>query len=349
MNPSFQSTTPIIDFRSDTVTRPSEGMLQAMAAAPVGDDVYRDDPTVIALEERVADLLGKQAGLFVASGTQSNLLALMTHCARGEEYISGNLCHVARYEAQGAAVLGGVAPCHLPVDARGGLSAEALSAAIKPDDPHFPVTRLVCLENTINGLVQDDAEQARVAAVARDHGLSVHLDGARLMNAAVRCAVTPRALARHADTVSLCLSKGLGAPVGSVLSGPRDFIERARRNRKMLGGGMRQAGVLAACGLYALDHNVARLAEDHDRAHRLAALLAGHDFFEVHHDRVETNMVYVSHKDINRMQALHAHLERSRIRFGTPQTTIRLVTHLDIDDAALERLDTALGTFAATR
>lgn len=349
MNHTVPSSLPVIDFRSDTVTRPSDAMRAAMASAPVGDDVYRDDPTVIALEERVADLLGKEAGLFVASGTQSNLLALMTHCGRGEEYICGNLCHVARYEAQGAAVLGGVAPCHLPVDARGGLSAEALSAAIKPDDPHFPVTRLLCLENTINGLVQDDAEQARVAAVARDHGLSVHLDGARLMNAAVRSAVTPRELARHADTVSLCLSKGLGAPVGSVLSGPRSFIERARRNRKMLGGGMRQAGVLAACGLHALDHNVARLADDHMRALRLAGILAAYDIFEVHHDRIETNMVYFSYRNSKEINALHAHLERSGIRFGRPQETIRLVTHLDIDDAALERVDAALSAFSSGR
>lgn len=345
--PSFQKSSHVLDFRSDTVTRPSPEMREKMAAAEVGDDVYRDDPTVAALEERVADLLGKEAALFVSSGTQSNLLALLTHCARGEEYISGNSYHVARYEAQGAAVLGGVAPFHLPVDARGGLSAAAIKAAIKPDDPHFPVTRLVSLENTAYGRVQDQSMIDEIAGLAHDHNLSVHLDGARLMNAVVKSNRKASELVEQIDTVSLCLSKGLGAPVGSVLSGPKDFIERARRTRKMLGGGMRQAGVLAACGLYALEHNVERLADDHRRAVDLAALLSRYDAFEVLTDELDTNMVFVK-LDAAHVKPFYAHLERAGILFGAPADVIRLVTHLDIDDAAVARLGAVIDEYFTT-
>lgn len=333
---SSQAAVDVIDFRSDTVTRPSYEMRKMMASAEVGDDVYRDDPSVRALEEKVADLLGKEAGLFVSSGTQSNLIALLTHCGRGDEYIGGNTYHIARYEAQGAAVLGGIAPFHLPVDERGGLSANAVKAAIKEDDPHFPITRTVCLENTVYGRVQDQTTINEIAAVAHESGLNVHLDGARLMNAVVKSNQKASALVEHIDTVSLCLSKGLGAPVGSVLSGPKSFIERARRNRKLLGGGMRQAGVLAACGLYALDHNIERLAQDHQRAADLADTLSKFEAFEVQRDQLDTNMVFVK-LDPAHIEPLYAHLQKSGIIFGSPADMIRLVTHLDIDDAGIEK------------
>lgn len=343
-NGTSEETNGGIDLRSDTVTRPSSGMRAVMAAVAVGDDVYGDDPTVNALEDKVAALLGKEAALFVASGTQSNLIALLTHCARGEEYISGNSYHVARYEAQGAAVLGGVAPFHLPVDARGGLSAAVVVAAVKPDDPHFPVTRLVSLENTVYGRVQDQSAIDEVAAAAHANGLSVHLDGARLMNAAVKSNRKASDLVKEVDTVSLCLSKGLGAPVGSVLCGPKAFIARARRTRKMLGGGMRQAGVLAACGLYALENNVARLAEDHRRAADLADVLSRFAAFEVQRERLDTNMVFVS-LDPAHAGPLYAHLAGEGIRFGAPGPEIRLVTHLDIDDAAIDKVRMALEAY----
>ena len=327
----------VIDLRSDTVTRPSSEMRKMMASSVVGDDVYRDDPTVNALEEKVAELLGKEAALFIGSGTQSNLIALLTHCGRGDEYISGDAYHIARYEAQGAAVLGGIAPFHLPVDARGGLSADAVKAAIKEDDPHYAITRTVCLENTVYGRVQDQTSIDEIAKVSHAHNLSVHLDGARLMNAVVKSNQTASSLVESVDTVSLCLSKGLGAPVGSVLSGPKAFIERARRNRKLLGGAMRQAGVLAACGLYALDNNIERLAEDHRRAHDLADVLSRFDAFDVQRDQLDTNMVFVK-LDPAHVKLLYLHLEKSGILFGAPAQTIRLVTHLDIDDADIETI-----------
>lgn len=332
---SYKTDESVIDFRSDTVTRPSNEMRKMMASAVVGDDVYRDDPTVNALEEKVAEFLGKEAGLFVASGTQSNLIALLAHCGRGEEYISGDAYHIARYEAQGAAVLGGIAPFHLPVDERGGLSAEAVKAAIKDDDPHYAITRTICFENTVYGRVQDQAGIDEIATLARAHGLNTHLDGARLMNAAVKSNQKASSLVESVDTVSLCLSKGLGAPVGSVLTGSQAFIERARRNRKLLGGAMRQAGVLAACGLYAMDNNIERLAEDHRRASDLADVLARFDAFEIERDRLDTNMVFVK-LDPTHVKPLYSHLQKSGIIFGPAKETIRLVTHLDIDDAAIE-------------
>src|SRR5579862_6988775 len=250
------------DFRSDTVTRPSEGMRAAMAVAPVGDDVFGDDPSVNALEAEVADLLGFESGLFVPSGTQSNLVAIMTHCARGDEYIVGQKAHTYRYEAGGAAVLGSVQPQPLNNAADGTIPLADIEAAIKPHDSHFARSRLIALENTIGGNVLPHGYAATVRMLADQRGLAMHLDGARLWNAAVSQEVEPRMIARGFDSVSVCLSKGLGAPVGSVLCGKRDFILSARRWRKMLGGGMRQAGILAAAGRYALAHNVARLAED---------------------------------------------------------------------------------------
>lgn len=341
-----------IDLRSDTVTRPSRAMREAMAAAPVGDDVYGDDPTVRALEERAAAMLGFEAGLFVASGTQSNLTALLTHCGRGDEYISAVGYHIPKYEAAGAAVLGGISPRHLQPNARGGLTAAQVEAAVQPDDPHFAVSRLVTLENAHDGRVQDQREIEAIATVAQAHGLALHLDGARLMNAAVASGVAPAELCAPFDTVSLCLSKGLGAPVGSVLCGTGDFVRRARRNRKLLGGGMRQAGVLAACGLHALEHNVERLGDDHARARRLAMALGVIDGLSVDPDDVETNMVWVRVAEGEAGGEADGFAEAMRsagIAIGAVTPVLRLVTHLDVDDAALERVVEAARAWSRQR
>ena len=332
----------IVDLRSDTVTRPGESMRRAMAEAEVGDDVYGEDATINALEEKVAALLGKEAGLFMASGTQSNLIALLSHCQRGEEYIAGEAYHVFAEEAGGASVLGGVVAHPLSVDARGAITPGQVESRIKPDDFHYPVTRLVCLENTFSGHVQPIAEQEAIAAVARRHGLSVHLDGARLMNAAVALGQPPAAVGACADSISLCLSKGLGAPVGSVLSGTSDFIARARRLRKMLGGGMRQGGVLAACGLHALDHNIDRLAEDHANAKRLAEGLAKCKGLDV--DPVETNMIFIAPGEED-IEPLRAHLAARGIIIAAQRPRTRLVTHLDITSEDVERTIEAFGEF----
>ena len=327
--------TVVADFRSDTVTRPTAAMREAMAGAAVGDDVYGDDPSVNELEARAAALLGKEAGLFVASGTQSNLTALLTHCGRGDEYISAVGYHIPKYEAAGAAVLGGISPRHLVPDARGGLSADQIAAAVNADDPHFAVSRLVTLENAHDGRVQEQAEIERIAEVARSHGLAMHLDGARLMNAVVASNSTAAELCAPFDSVSLCLSKGLGAPVGSVLCGSAEFVRRARRNRKLLGGGMRQAGVLAACGLHALGHHVDRLAEDHDRARRLAEGLAAVEGIEV--EPVETNMVWASVAE-DRRAGLAEHLRERGFLTAPIGPSWRLVTHLDIGDEHVDAL-----------
>ena len=335
-----------IDLRSDTVTRPSAGMREAMARAEVGDDVYGDDPTVIALEERAADLLGKEAGLFVATGTQSNLTALLTHCGRGDEYISGVGYHIPRYEAAGAAVLGGISPCHVQPDERGGLTASQIEAELRDDDPHFAISRLVCLENAHDGRVQDQGEIVRIGALARERGLSMHLDGARLLNAAVASGASARELAAPFDTVSLCLSKGLGSPVGSVLCGSADFVRRARRNRKLLGGGMRQAGVLAACGLYALAHHVEDIADDHARAARLAEGLSRLEGFVVDTARTETNMVWLQVGD---GASFVAQMRESGIVIGGGAGTFRLVTHRDVSDANIDTVLEAAANYSRSR
>jgi threonine aldolase len=345
-----QGSNSVIDLRSDTVTRPVPAMRAAMAEAEVGDDVYGEDPSVAALETRVASLLGKEAALYVASGTQSNLLALLTHCARGEEIITGREYHVCKYEAGGSSALGGAILTPLDGDANGGLTAQAVAAAIKdPDDIHFPLSRLVSLENTWNGRVQDQAEIVRIAEVARENGLSVHLDGARLMNASVASGRMPADLAAPFDTVSLCLSKGLGAPVGSVLSGPVDFIHRARRVRKMLGGGMRQAGILAAGGLYALDHHVERLAEDHANARALAEGLSGIEGLEADYPETGTNMVFLRLSP-DRFGAFKAAMTEAGVLMGGRAPLIRLVTHLDVSADDVARIvDAAAAAFGARR
>ncbi|MDE2196304.1 MAG: low-specificity L-threonine aldolase, partial [Gammaproteobacteria bacterium] len=252
----------MIDLRSDTVTRPTRAMRAAMAAAEVGDDVFGDDPTVNRLQERLAELTGHEAGLFFPSGTQSNLAALMAHCGRGEEFVIGSLGHSFKYEAGGAAVLGSLWPQPLEYEADGTLDLKKVAAAIKPDDAHFARTRLLVLENTQNGRVLPLTYIKEAAGFARRHGLNTHLDGARVFNAAVKLGVPVGEITRHFDSVSLCLSKGLGCPVGTVLVGKAELIHKAHRVRKILGGGMRQAGILAAAGIYALEHHVERLAED---------------------------------------------------------------------------------------
>ena len=332
------------DFRSDTVTQPTPAMRAAMAAAAVGDDVYGDDPTVNALESRVAAMLGKEAGLFVASGTQSNLVAVLTHCQRGHEVLVGDKYHIYRHEAGGASVLGGVMIETVPTDDRGALDPDQVVNAVKPDDLHCPITHLLCLENTVNGYAHDRAYISRLATEGRTNGLLVHLDGARLMNAAVRLAVPPAELVAPVDSVSLCLSKGLGAPAGSVLVGSAPFIRRARRVRKMLGGGMRQAGILAAAGLFALDHNIDRLADDHDLAQHLLAKLSKISAVTVDPKSVETNMVFMQ-VPAGSANPLRQHLAASGILLGGGQTVVRLVTHLDVRSDAVDRLICALDDF----
>ena len=323
------------DFRSDTVTRPSAAMRAAMAGAEVGDDVFGDDPTVKRLEARVAELIGKEAGLFVPSGTQSNLIALMTHCERGDEYLVGQRAHCYRWEAGGAAVLGSIQPQPLENAADGTLALADIEAAIKPEDPHFARTRLLALENTIGGKILPTQYVQAATALAKRHGLSCHLDGARLFNAAVALGVPAATLAQPFDTVSVCLSKGLGAPVGSVLVGSSPAIARARRLRKMLGGGMRQAGVLAAAGLYALEHNIERLAQDHENARLLAQGLAKLPGISV--TQPDTNIVFVS-VESSVAPDFAAHLAQHGIcvvsTYGS--TRQRWVTHLDVDTKAVE-------------
>ncbi len=334
----------LVDLRSDTVTRPTAGMKAAMAAAPVGDDVWGDDPTVNRLQAVAAERAGKAAGLFFPSGTQSNLAALMSHCARGEEYIVGQRAHTYRFEGGGAAVLGSIQPQPVENAADGSLPLDKVRAEIKPDDPHFPVTRLLALENTINGQILSPAYVAQAAALARGAGLSVHLDGARAWNAAVAGGVDIAEVCAPFDTVSLCFSKGLGAPVGSVLVGPEPLIRKAVRARKMLGGAMRQSGLLAAACLYALDHHVERLSEDHANAARLGAGLAQLEELQV--ASVATNMVFVRVPSAH-CAPLQAFLAGRGIQAAIGPLT-RLVLHLDVDAAGVDRVvQAAKGYFAA--
>jgi threonine aldolase len=323
----------VVDLRSDTVTRPTAAMREAIARAEVGDDVFGDDPSVNALQEKIAILLGKQAALFVASGTQGNLCALMSHCQRGDEALVGQMAHTYRYEAGGAAVLGSVQPQPLPQQPDGTLCLEDIEAAIKPDDEHFAPTRLLCLENTWNGQVLAQSYLDAATALAHRRGLATHLDGARLWNAAVASAMPVAEIARGFDSVSVCFSKGLGAPVGSALVGSAAFIARARRVRKALGGGMRQVGLLAAAASYALDHHVDRLAEDHANAARLAAGLAGITGVTV--VASPTNIVFASVEG-GRGPALLAHLERRGV-LATGLIGLRFVTHLDVDVEGVDR------------
>jgi threonine aldolase len=322
-----------VDLRSDTVTKPTAAMRDALARAEVGDDVFADDPTVNALQERIAAMLGKEAALFVPSGTQSNLVAMMSHCGRGDEYIVGQMAHTYRWEGGGAAVLGSVQPQPLEHQPDGTLALADIAAAIKPDDSHFARTRLLCLENTLGGKVLSMAYMADATALARKHGLATHLDGARLFNAATALGVPAKDIAQHFDSVSVCFSKGLGAPVGSALCGSKALIKSAHRWRKMLGGGMRQAGVLAAGALHALDHHITRLADDHALARRLAEGLQGIPGLRV--EPPQTNILFVDVEG-ERAQTLLPHL-KSRGILATGLYRLRFVTHLDVDAAGVDR------------
>ena len=337
----------VIDLRSDTVTRPSSGMRAAMASAEVGDDVYGEDPTVNRLEAIAAERLGKEAALFVCSGTQGNLLALLAHCERGDEYIVGQQAHTYKYEGGGAAVLGSIQPQPLEYEPDGSLDFARIEAAIKPDDSHFARTRLLCLENTQAGKALPLDYLRRAGEFARAKGLQLHLDGARVFNAAIEQGVPAADIARPFDSVSVCLSKGLGAPVGSMLCASRGLIAKARRWRKVLGGGMRQAGVLAAAGLYALEHNVGRLREDHENARALAEGLSGIDGIEVAPGGARTNMVFVTVEPL-RSSALRDYLKRRDI-LVSGENTIRLVTHLDVDRGDIRRFVRTIEEFFAAR
>lgn len=338
-----------VDLRSDTVTQPTPAMRAAMAQAAVGDDVFGDDPTVIALQERIAALTGHEAALFMPSGTQSNLCALMAHCGRGDEYLVGQLAHTYRYEGGGAAVLGSIQPQPLAQDAQGCLSLAEIEAAIKPDDCHFARTRLLALENTWNGQPMPLDYLQSATQLARRHGLAVHLDGARVFNAAVHAAQRSgastleslRQITALFDSVSVCFSKGLGAPMGSALCGSRELIGRAHRVRKMLGGGLRQAGLLAAAALHALDHHVERLAEDHANARRLAQGLRGIDGLTVR--SADTNIVFVDVTD-GRGGDLLAHLKAHGV-LATGLIGLRFVTHLDVDAAGIDHAVAAVRGF----
>jgi threonine aldolase len=331
----------VVDLRSDTVTRPTAAMRDAMHQAAVGDDVFGDDPTVNALQARVAALLGKEAALFVTSGTQSNLCALLAHCERGDEAIVGQLAHNYRYEAGGAAVLGGIQPQPLAQQPDGTLLLSDIAAAIKPDDAHFARTRLLALENTWNGKVLPSSYLDAATDLAHSRGLARHLDGARLWNAAVASGESAARIARGFDSVSVCFSKGLGAPVGSALAGSREFIARAHRIRKMLGGGLRQAGVLAAAALHALDQHVDRLAEDHAHARLLADGLARIPGVQV--TAPDTNIVFATVRG-DRTPALLKHLE-SRGVLATGLIGLRFVTHLDVDAAGIDRAIAAVSEY----
>ena len=334
----------LIDLRSDTVTRPTAAMLAAMTAAEVGDDVYGDDPTVNRLQERMAALAGMEAALFMPSGTQSNLAALMAHCGRGDEYLVGQLAHTYRYEGGGAAVLGSIQPQPIENADDGTIPIDQLRAAVKPHDDHFARTRLIALENTIHGQVIPQRYVEEVAAFATEAELKMHLDGARVFNAVVASGLSLEAICAPFDSVSVCLSKGLGTPIGSVLCGTRELIDSAHRWRKMLGGGLRQAGLLAAAGLHALDHHVERLADDHANAALLADGLRAIDRLTVRGPF--TNMVFV---DVPAPDAAALGLFlRDQGVVATVGSHTRFVTHLDIDRAAIDRVVSQVRAFYAT-
>lgn len=317
-----------IDLRSDTVTRPTPAMRNAMAGAPVGDDVYGDDPTVIRLQEIVAEVLGMEAALFVPSGTQSNLCALLSHCGRGDEYIVGQWAHTYRYEGGGAAVLGSIQPQPLDFLPDGTLDLNKVIACIKPDDPHFARTRLLCLENTQMGKVLPLDYLAQARAVADEHGLQLHLDGARVFNASVKLGIQVTEISRHFDSVSVCLSKGLGAPVGSVLCGTAEVIAAARRWRKMLGGAMRQSGIVAAAGIVAIKEQGQHLRQDHENAQQLALALNELEEIDIDLLSVQTNMIWARVSNVAVADLVRTMKDAGVLVSGSGDT-LRLVTHYD--------------------
>jgi threonine aldolase len=338
-----------IDLRSDTVTKPTPAMWEAMTHAEVGDDVFGEDPTVNRLEAMAAGILGKEAAMFVPSGTMANLAAVLTHCQRGDEVILGDVAHTYLYEAGGVAALGGVHPRAVRTAEDGTLAVEEIEAAVREDNVHYPTSRLICLENTHNrcgGSVLPAAYVARVGEAARRHGLGLHIDGARIFNAAVAQGITAKELVAPADSVAMCLSKGLCAPVGSLVCGSGDFVRRARRIRKQLGGGMRQAGVVAAAGIVALETMIDRLAEDHRRARSLAAGLAGIAGIEVENLVPPSNMVYFGLKadvPLDTSDLVKGMAARGVRINPVSARRVRLVTHYWIDDAAIEKTVTAMG------
>ncbi|MEM7193675.1 MAG: low-specificity L-threonine aldolase [Pseudomonadota bacterium] len=328
-----------IDLRSDTVTVPDDAMRRVMASAEVGDDVYNEDPTVNRLQAFTAELTGHERALFFPSGTQSNLAAMMSHCARGEEYIVGMNAHTYKDEAGGAAVLGSIQPQPIEFESDRTLCLEKVRSHIKDDDVHHAPTRLFALENTCGGRSLPMEYLRDASAFASEKGLSFHLDGARLFNAVVAESVSAKDITGLFDSVSICLSKGLGAPIGSMLAGSKEFIHKAHRWRKMVGGGMRQVGPLAAAGLYALEHNVDRISDDHERAHRLACALLDVEGIAVNDDCAHTNMVFISCTD---NKALISHCADHGLKIGGD---IRLVTHKDISDADIDRAVEIIAAF----
>ena len=338
-----------IDLRSDTVTKPTPEMREAMAKAEVGDDVYGDDPTINRLQAMAAEMMAKEAGLFVPSGTMGNLTALLSHCQRGDEVIIGQLNHSFMYEAGGMSVLGGINSFQLQNQPDGSLLPADVEAAIRPDDPHDPITRLVCLENTHNrcgGTVQTPEYTREIVKLAHHHGLKVHLDGARIFNAAAALGIPARELTAPVDSVTFCLSKGLSAPVGSVLCGDEEFIRKAKRARKLLGGGMRQAGILAAAGIVALQKMVGRLGEDHLRARRLADGLRENKGVVLDQGTPATNMVFfnLSASTKTTAPALSEELKKMGILVSpSGERRFRLVTHCWVDDAAVDKAVAAFG------
>ncbi|MBY6198132.1 low-specificity L-threonine aldolase [Vibrio hangzhouensis] len=326
-----------MDFRSDTVTQPTPAMREAMANAPVGDDVYGDDPTVNALEQWAAERHGFEAALFTTSGTQANLLGLMAHCQRGDEYLCGQQAHNYKYEAGGAAVLGSIQPQPIENNPDGTLDFGKLKAAIKPDDCHFARTKLLSLENTINGKVLPMSYLQEARKFVDENGLSLHLDGARVYNAAVALDIDVKEIAQYFDSMTVCLSKGLAAPIGSLLLGSKELIERARRLRKMVGGGMRQAGILAAAGKLALTEQVAQLKTDHENAKKLAVGLNNIPGFNVNSEFVQTNIVFAKLDESVDIESVAKSLADDGITI-TPGNPIRFVTHKDITTADIDVL-----------
>lgn len=337
----------IIDLRSDTVTKPTAAMRAVMSAAEVGDDVYGEDPTVNRLEAIAAERSGMEAALFVCSGTQSNLLALLSHCQRGDEYIAGQTAHTYRYEGGGAAVLGSIQPQPLDFETDGSLDLDRVAGVIKPLDCHFARTRLLCLENTQGGKVLPLDYQQQASALAREKGLAIHLDGARVLNAVVKQQATLEQITSLYDSVSICLSKGLGAPVGSILCGSEDLIKTAHRWRKVVGGGMRQAGILAAAGIMALTEHVDRLTDDHQNARTLAERLNGIDEIVIDLEQVQTNMVFTRVEE-SRQEALQSFLREQGILVGG-YGELRLVTHMDVTAQDIDRIVAAFTTFFSRR
>ena len=329
-NPEIRELENPIDFRSDTVTLPSKDMLQSIQKAKLGDDVYGEDIEVLELQEFAAKLLGKEASLFFPSGTQSNLTAILAHCQRGDEVLIGRGYHTNLYEARGASVLGGVGICPIDISESGSMNLNDMLSQIKDDDPHYAVTKLLCLENTISGKVQPQNELEVLANAAHKKNLKVHLDGARLFNAHIYTGASMESLTNCFDSVSLCLSKGLGAPIGSLLISDQTTIDKARRLRKMLGGGMRQVGVIASCGMYALKNNVQRLQDDHDNAKLLADGLSSILELSVDYGDNQTNMVFVSCPKAHRKPLENFLFDKEIITSNLDRG--RLVCHLGITE-----------------